>query len=61
MLPEKVVMIGDGVSDLETKEDVDLFVGFGGVVARDKVREGCDLWLEDMKDREALWQALDAL
>jgi len=61
MLPEKVVMIGDGVSDLETKPDVDLFVGFGGVVARDKVRAGCDFWLQDMGQREALWQALDAL
>ncbi len=61
MKPEKVVMIGDGVSDLETQPDVDLFVGFGGVVARDKVKEGCDLWLEDMTERAALWQALDEL
>lgn len=61
MLPTKTVMIGDGVSDLETKPDVDLFVGFGGVVARDKVREGCDLWLEDMTRRDGLWQALDSL
>ena len=61
MKPEKVAMIGDGVSDLETKPDVDLFVGFGGVVARDKVKEGCDLWLEDMTDRVALWKALDTL
>ncbi|MDX1680480.1 MAG: HAD-IB family phosphatase [Akkermansiaceae bacterium] len=61
LLPETVVMVGDGVSDLETQEDVDLFVGFGGVVARDKVREGCDLWLADMKQREAFWKALDSL
>ncbi|MGA0899733.1 MAG: HAD-IB family phosphatase [Luteolibacter sp.] len=61
MLPRKVVMIGDGVSDLETKPDVDLFVGFGGVVARDKVKTGCDVWLEDMRDCEVLWRALDAL
>ena len=45
MLPEKVVMIGDGVSDLETMPDVDLFAGFGGVVARPKVMGGCDRWL----------------
>lgn len=31
------LMIGDGSSDLATREVVDLFVGFGGVVAREKV------------------------
>ena len=31
------LMVGDGSSDLATHEVVDLFVGFGGVVARDKV------------------------
>jgi phosphoserine phosphatase len=35
--PEKVVAIGDGVSDLETKPEVDLFVGFGRYVARPRV------------------------
>ncbi len=53
-LPERVVMIGDGVSDLETKPDVDLFVGFGGVVARPRVQQGCDYWLTDMHDRGGL-------
>ncbi|GAB4521355.1 MAG: hypothetical protein OHK0046_32630 [Anaerolineae bacterium] len=32
------LMIGDGSSDLATRDVVDLFVGFGGVVAREKVR-----------------------
>lgn len=54
MLPERVVMMGDGVSDLETKPDVDLFIGFGGVVARPKVKDGCDHWLVDMEDRSML-------
>ena len=36
--PEKVVMVGDGASDLETRASVDLFVGFGGFVSREKVR-----------------------
>ncbi len=48
MLPERVVMMGDGISDMETKPDVDLFIGFGGVVARPKVKEGCDRWLTAM-------------
>ncbi len=38
--PERVVMVGDGVSDLETKPVVDLFVGFGRYVTRDKVKTG---------------------
>ncbi|MBK1834796.1 HAD-IB family phosphatase [Roseibacillus ishigakijimensis] len=32
------VMVGDGISDLETKGVVDLFVGFGGVVKRKTVQ-----------------------
>ena len=34
MLPTQTIMIGDGISDLETSPDVDLMIGFGGVVAR---------------------------
>ena len=40
LLPEVVVMVGDGISDLESKPEVDLFVGFGGVIAREAVRKG---------------------
>jgi phosphoserine phosphatase len=36
--PERVVMVGDGASDLETAPEVDLFVGFGGYVTRQKVK-----------------------
>lgn len=50
MLPERVAMIGDGVSDLETKQDVDVFIGFGGVVQRPVVRAGSSCWLESMAD-----------
>jgi phosphoserine phosphatase len=48
LLPEVVVMVGDGISDLESKPEVDLFVGFGGVIAREAVRKGAGAWLEDM-------------
>jgi phosphoserine phosphatase len=51
LLPERVVMIGDGVSDLETKPDVDVFIGFGGVVERALVKDGCDYWFTNMLDR----------
>ena len=50
MLPERVVMIGDGMSDLETKPDVDRFIGFGGVVARPLVESGCDRWATALGD-----------
>ena len=36
--PAKIVMVGDGASDLETKPFVDLFVGFGRYTAREKVK-----------------------
>jgi len=47
MLPVRIIMIGDGVSDLETKPDVDSMIGFGGVAAREKVKQGADLWVTD--------------
>ncbi|MFZ4827613.1 MAG: HAD-IB family phosphatase [Phototrophicaceae bacterium] len=42
----KRLFIGDGASDLATRGVVDLFVGFGGVVARENVRKDADVWLE---------------
>lgn len=39
------MMIGDGASDLATRAVVDLFVGFGGVVARQKVKDGSDAFV----------------
>lgn len=58
MLPERVVMMGDGMSDMETKPDVDLFVGFGGVISRPRVMDGADYWLADMNDRSGFWNAI---
>ncbi|MEX1048087.1 MAG: HAD-IB family phosphatase [Akkermansiaceae bacterium] len=51
LLPQRVIMMGDGMSDLETRPDVDLFIGFGGVVARPVVEKGCDYWLPDLMNR----------
>ena len=36
--PTKVVMVGDGVSDLETVPVVDQFIGFGRYAVRDRVK-----------------------
>lgn len=38
-------MIGDGSSDLATRDMVDLFVGYGGVVSRDKVKNESDIFI----------------
>ena len=39
------MMIGDGASDLAARPEVDLFVGFGGVVSRQKVRDQADAFV----------------
>ena len=52
--PERVVMVGDGVSDLETKPEVDLFVGFGRYVAREKVRAGAARFVLSLDELPAL-------
>lgn len=41
-------MIGDGSSDLATRDIVDLFVGYGGVVARDKVKAESDVFIQSL-------------
>ena len=48
--PEKVVAIGDGVSDLEAKPEVDLFVGFGRYVARPRVEREADKFVRSLDE-----------
>lgn len=38
-LPEPVLFVGDGATDLEARPEVDLFVAYAGVVARPEVLE----------------------
>jgi phosphoserine phosphatase len=47
---ETAVMVGDGVSDLETKGAADLFIGYGGYTARDKVKAGADVFVTRLAD-----------
>jgi phosphoserine phosphatase len=54
LTPERIVMVGDGVSDLETKPVVDLFVGFGRYVAREKVRAGADRFIGSLDELNML-------
>jgi len=41
----KAAFVGDGVSDLEARPAVDLFVGFGGVHTRARVRDNADVFV----------------
>lgn len=46
----KAAFVGDGVSDLEAKDAVDLFIGFGGVVVRPLVKENAHKYVTDFRD-----------
>jgi phosphoserine phosphatase len=48
--PVRTVAVGDGVSDLETKGDVDLFVGFGRYAERAKVKEGAGAFINSLAE-----------
>lgn len=41
----RALLVGDGVSDLEASAAVDLFVGFGGVIDRERVRAAAPVFL----------------
>lgn len=42
--------IGDGVTDLDAKAAVDLFIGFGGVHVRPRVKDNADVYVTDFGD-----------
>jgi phosphoserine phosphatase len=50
MLPKTTIMIGDGISDLETACEVDCFIGYGGVIARDAVKSRSKHFITDYQD-----------
>ncbi|HEU4521080.1 MAG TPA: HAD-IB family phosphatase [Thermoanaerobaculia bacterium] len=50
----KAAFVGDGVSDLEAKPAVDLFVGFGGVQVRPRVRDNADVFVDESDMRAVL-------
>ena len=47
-------MVGDGVSDLETRPVVDRFIGFGRYVVRPKVKAGAEFFVHALDDVLAL-------
>ncbi len=50
LAPARVVMVGDGVSDLETKPEVDLFVGFGRYAARTRVKNEASAFVFSLQE-----------
>lgn len=48
-LKGRSILIGDGSTDLEAKNAVDMFVGFGGVTERTYVKENADRYVSRME------------
>ncbi|MGD1912720.1 MAG: HAD-IB family phosphatase [Rivularia sp. (in: cyanobacteria)] len=48
--PTKIVAVGDGVSDLESKPVVDMFIGFGRYAVREKVKQEADYFITDLQE-----------
>lgn len=42
-----IAFVGDGVTDLEAKSVVNVFIGFGGVVEREVVKANADIYITD--------------
>ena len=45
-----IIMIGDGATDMQAKPPADGFIGFGGVVVREGVRNGADWFISDFDE-----------
>jgi phosphoserine phosphatase len=45
-----IVMVGDGATDMQAKPPADAFIGFGGVVVREPVKNGADWFITDFND-----------
>jgi phosphoserine phosphatase len=43
----KAAFVGDGITDLEAKPAVNLFIGFGGVRTRERVRTEADVFIDE--------------
>ena len=50
---DPLIMVGDGATDLEARPPADGFIGYGGVVVRDKVKAGADWFVTDFDELTA--------
>jgi phosphoserine phosphatase len=55
-----VVMVGDGASDLEVKEDVDWMIGYGGYAVRERVKAGADAFILRLLELPGVLERLEA-
>lgn len=46
---KRIVMVGDGVTDMQARPPANLFIGYGGIVVRERVRDGADWYIYDFK------------
>jgi len=48
---ESIVMVGDGATDLEARQEgvADLFIGYGGVVVRDHIAKAADWYINSFE------------
>jgi phosphoserine phosphatase len=45
-----IIMIGDGVTDMQARPPADCFIGFGGIVERKAVKDGADWYIYDFQE-----------
>lgn len=45
-----IIMVGDGATDLQARPPADAFIGFGGIVVRDKVKNEADWFVLDFDE-----------
>lgn len=55
---EKTIMVGDGVSDLETRDHVTCFIGYGGFVMREKVKNESDYYVNKLSEINTIIEKL---
>jgi phosphoserine phosphatase len=52
--PSRIVMVGDGISDLETQSEVDSFIGFGRYAERTRVLAEADHFVKALDEIPAI-------
>ena len=48
-----LIMVGDGATDLEARPPADCFIGYGGIVVREKIKNGADWFVTDFAELAA--------
>jgi phosphoserine phosphatase len=43
-------MIGDGATDMQARPPAKAFIGYGGIIEREKVKNGADWFIKDFNE-----------